>query len=476
MANLVWFRSDLRTRDNTALAESCVQRSSTVLGVFLVAPGQWQEHDWATVKVDLLLRTLADLSAALAEKNIPLLIRECPWFKDAPSVLLEVARSHGCRSLHFNREYEVNERRRDDQVCRVLAAEGVEVFAHDDQTAMTPGSVLTQQDRAYTVFTPFKKAWIARMVRQGEPTIRKAPTRRESMPCQPDPAPTTARGFDGLTRPDLWPGGETRALERLGAFTSRRIGSYKQDRDYPGLNGTSVLSPYLAIGAISARQCLRAALDANEGRFDTGDSGCVHWISELVWREFYRHLIVAFPRLCMGRAFKPETERIRWRDDPAGFEAWCAGRTGVPIVDAAIRQLLQTGWMHNRLRMVAAMYLTKDLFIDWRLGERFFMRHLVDGDLAQNNGGWQWSASTGTDAAPYFRIFNPANQSRTYDPEGSFIRRFVPELASLDRVTIHEPWNAPELIKASLDYPRTPVADHASARARVMEAFRAVAT
>lgn len=474
MANLVWFRSDLRTRDNTALAEACVDHSEAVLGIFLLAPDQWREHDWAPVKVDLILRTLAELSKGLAALNIPLMVRECGRFKHAPGVLLDVARSHGCRALHFNREYEVNEQRRDEQVREVLVAGGLEVHAHDDQTAIPPGAVVTQQGRPYTVFTPFKKAWIARMADRGGPVIRDVPVPRPAMPREPDPVASEVRGFDGLKRPDLWPGGESHALKRLDDFVSGRIAAYKQHRDIPGLNGTSTLSPYLAIGAVSPRQCLRAALEANAGGFDRGNPGCVHWIGEIVWREFYKHLIVAFPRLCMGRAFKPQTERIRWRDDPEGFGAWRLGRTGVPIVDAAVRQLLQTGWMHNRLRMVSAMYLTKDLFIDWREGERFFMRHLVDGDLASNNGGWQWSASTGTDAAPYFRIFNPVSQSRTHDPDGTFIRRFVPELASLDRDVIHEPWTIPALSRASLDYPARPVADHAAARARVMEAFRAI--
>jgi deoxyribodipyrimidine photo-lyase len=250
-----------------------------------------------------------------------------------------------------------------------------------------------------------------------------------------------------------------------------RLLAYKDQRDFPAINGTSTLSPYLAVGAISPRQCLAAAVECNAGRTHDGQPGCDTWISELVWREFYKHILVGFPRVNKHRAFREETEELPWNDDDDQFQAWCDGRTGFPIVDAAMRQLRQTGWMHNRLRMVVAMFLTKDLFIDWRRGEQFFMQHLVDGDLAANNGGWQWSASTGTDAAPYFRIFNPISQSRKFDPHGAFIRRFLPEIAHLDDDAIHEPYgdDAP-LLTTKLAYPR-PMIDRELSRERVLKAF-----
>ena len=249
------------------------------------------------------------------------------------------------------------------------------------------------------------------------------------------------------------------------------IDAYGNARDFPALNGTSALSPYLACGAISPRQCLAAATAADGQRLQAGRAGPTAWITELIWREFYRHVLVGFPRVCRNRAFKVQTDRIRWRRDEDDFGSWCAGRTGVPIVDAAMRQLLETGWMHNRLRMVVAMYLTKDLFIDWRQGERFFMTHLVDGDFASNNGGWQWAASTGTDAAPYFRIFNPISQSRRFDPDGTFIHRYCPELADLGGRAIHDPAALPPPARGAIDYP-DPIVDHTRARARVMAAFR----
>ena len=242
-------------------------------------------------------------------------------------------------------------------------------------------------------------------------------------------------------------------------------------RDFPDSNATSRLSPYLAIGVISARRCLAEAREANRGRLDGGRAGPATWIGELVWREFYRHVLVGFPRVSMNRAFKPTTERLPWRYDETLFRAWCEGRTGFPIIDAGMRQLAGTGWMHNRLRMIVAMFLSKDLFIDWRWGERHFMRHLVDGDLASNNGGWQWSASTGTDAAPYFRLLNPWLQSRRFDPDGEFIRRWVPELCGVSPRVLHNPAMLARARQSGLAYD-PPVCDHAAAGRNVIQAFK----
>ncbi|MEO1513280.1 MAG: FAD-binding domain-containing protein, partial [Planctomycetota bacterium] len=230
--------------------------------------------------------------------------------------------------------------------------------------------------------------------------------------------------------------------------------------------------PYLAHGVISPRQCVEAALGVNQGRIDSGDPGVIGWIEELIWREFYQHVIAAFPRVCKGRAFRTDMDRVEWSHDQGLFDAWREGRTGYPIVDAAMRQLAQTGWMHNRLRMIVAMFLTKDLMIDWRWGERHFMNRLVDGDFASNNGGWQWSASTGTDAQPYFRIFNPTTQGEKFDRDGEFIRRFVPELSELPGKAIHDPSSAG--LFGELDYP-DPIVDHRAARETTLARFKALA-
>jgi deoxyribodipyrimidine photo-lyase len=282
--------------------------------------------------------------------------------------------------------------------------------------------------------------------------------------------------------PSLWPGGEAWARRQLRAFVKDAIGAYKTDRDYPGRAGTSAASVPLAVGALSTRQCLHAALEAgglaagglNPKAFDRMPEGPRHWLSEVVWREFFTHVLVGWPRVCMNRAFQVHTDRLAWPTDRGAFEAWREGRTGIPIVDAGMRQLAATGWMHNRVRMVTAMFLTKNLFIDWRWGERHFMRSLVDGYFASNNGGWQWSASTGTDAAPYFRIFNPVSQSEKFDPEGAYIRRWVPELGGVAGEAVHAPHDRlPPLARARLAYPE-PIVDLSASRDAAIRAFQAL--
>ena len=295
-----------------------------------------------------------------------------------------------------------------------------------------------------------------------------APGRLSGLSGLPPHPAGIGNAASGLRR--LWPAGEAAAQRRLAEFADTALGRYDSQRDFPALPGTSQLSPYLATGVLSPRQCLHAALAANGGEFASGNTGAVSWINELLWREFYKHVLVGYPRVSMGRAFRAETEALAWRDAPADLEAWQQGRTGIPIVDAAMRQLLATGWMHNRLRMIVAMFLTKNLLIDWRAGERWFMQHLIDGDLAANNGGWQWSASTGTDAVPYFRLFNPLSQSKRFDPDGRFIRQWVPELAGLDARDIHHPaaLGGPFGVPG---YP-APIVDLPRSRERALAAFR----
>ena len=489
---VMWFRNDLRVSDNRALHQACrdAGRAGSVVGVFLLADEQWRLHDMAGVKADLILRTLAALRQDLETVGVPLVVIPAPRFNDAPEAIAGLAGRLGAEGVYYNREYEVNERRRDAAVEKALATSGVPVHAFDDQVLLAPGSVRTGEGKYFTVFTPFKRAYFRALEEQG---LLEGPARVLGRPPTVTPPetrllaklggrtiPTALQGLEPHVAPDLWPPGEAEAVRRLDRFVDRSIAEYKNRRDFPGEDGTSTLSPYLSIGCISPRRCLAAALDANGGKLEQSAAryaGATHWISELIWREFYRHLIVGFPRVCMGKPFKPATSRIAWSDRRDHFDAWREGRTGVPIVDAGMRQLLRTGWMHNRVRMIAAMYLTKDLFIDWRWGERHFMRHLVDGDLAQNNSGWQWSASTGTDAAPYFRIFNPVTQSRRFDPDGAYIRRFVLELASLgggEHGVIHDPGELPPLARARLDYPE-PLVDRAASRERVLTAFQRLA-
>lgn len=475
MRALVWFRGDLRVADNPALIEATEQATEGVIALFLLAPTQWKEHDWGNKRVSIVLRHLAPLKEQLEALKIPLLVRLAPHFDDATEALLEVMEAHECQALFANKEYELNERRRDQKVEQALEEKELKAHWFDDQLLLPPGSVLTQEETPYKVFTPFKKEWIKELDRRGGPPSPLSASAQSEMPCQSDDLPDELEGYDlSDCREDLWPAGEEHAHERLEQFATYNASRYQDRRDTPSVRGTSMLSPYLTVGALSAKQCLNAIVEQADTPWPDlalQDTEEATWISELIWREFYRHLIVAFPRLCMYRPFRLETEDLPWRDSDADFEAWCEGRTGYPIIDAAIKQLLQTGWMHNRLRMIVAMFLTKHLLIDWRKGEKFFMEHLVDGDLASNNGGWQWAASTGTDAAPYFRVFNPWSQSERYDPEGKFIKRFLPELEDVKAKALHDP---KKLAKVRPDAYPAPICEHSSARKRAIETFKAL--
>lgn len=473
MRPLVWFRADLRTRDNTALHEACAAATRGVLAVFTICPVQWRMHDWGDPRASLVQRSLAALSKDLLDRNIALKLITRDRFRGVEEDLLKLAREHQCTALYYNSEYEVNEQDRDHRVNAAFNDAKLPVHAFHDQTVVPPDALRTGEDKPYTVYSPYKRRWYEYYNAGKAPTARGLPKKQPEFVTTPDPIPERIGDFDPHAgHAGLWKAGQAHALSRLQAFIQHKIEAYKEERDFPAIDGTSVLSPYLAVGAISPRQCIEAAVEANRGRLDTGSKGPVHWMSEVIWREFYRQILVAFPRVCKHQPFNPRYD-IPWRSDArarADFDAWKTGNTGYPIIDAAMRQLITTGWMHNRVRMAVAMFLTKDLLIDWRWGERYFMQRLVDADLANNNGGWQWSAATGTDAAPYFRIFNPITQSRKFDPDGRYIRRFIPELASLDDQIIHEPWRHASLFDA-IDYPK-PIVDHSFARERALAAFK----
>jgi len=447
------------------------------VAVFTICPEQWlREHDWSDAKVDLILRTLEDLKSELGKLNIPLKIIETPRFDGVAGELLRLARETRCTALFFNREYEVNESRRDEAVMRAFIDAGLEAHAYTDQVVFAPGEVLSGSNDWYTVFTPFKKRWRAQYKNGDAPETLPRCKKQPGIDVRADAIPGDVEGFDrgaASVRPDLWGAGEKHARDRLRDFIKRRGSEYDEQRNYPAVDGTSMMSPYLTMGIISPRQCIEEGLKANGGKLDTGDAGLVAWMDEIIWREFYKHVLVAFPRVCMHRPFRKDMDTVGWSYDEDAFRRWQEGTTGYPIIDAAMRQLAQTGWMHNRLRMAVAMFLTKDLMIDWRWGERHFMRLLIDGDLASNNGGWQWSSSTGTDSQPYFRIFNPTTQGQRFDKDGVFIRRYVPELAEVEGKAIHEPHGAG--LFDQLEYPE-PMVDHKKARERALKAFKAASS
>ncbi|MBF8746632.1 deoxyribodipyrimidine photo-lyase [Pseudomonas putida] len=465
---LIWLRSDLRITDNTALSAAC-ERGPTI-ALWLISPGQWHAHDDAPCKVDFWLRNLREMRQALDALNIPLLIRKIDTWDEAAATLLAVCRQHRIEAVHWNDEYGVNERRRDDAVRTQLAGAGIQPHSYLDQLLLAPGTILTRSGGYFQVFGQFKRACLEHLHRS-LPALAGKVRRQAPLDIGSDPIPWQVDGFDkpADSLRELWPAGEQEAQARLTRFLDEVVEDYQRLRDLPAKPGTSQLSAYLAAGVISPRQCLHAALSSNRGEFDSGSEGVQTWVNELLWREFYKHILVGYPQVAQHRAFRPHTEALPWRDAPEDLKAWQEGRTGFPIIDAAMQQLLHTGWMHNRLRMLVAMFLSKNLLIDWRLGERHFMRHLIDGDLAANNGGWQWSASTGTDSVPYFRIFNPQSQSERFDPEGNFIRHWLPQLNSLDSKKIHAPLMLADNLANTY---HEPIVDLASSRRRALAAFK----
>ncbi|WP_438766007.1 cryptochrome/photolyase family protein [Kushneria sp. TE3] len=464
---LVWFRTDLRCEDNTALYHAA--QRGPVIGVACWTPQQWRQHGHGDNKLDFWHRGVRALSERLGRLNIALKIIEAESFDTLPDRLLELADTLNCDALHFNDEYGLNERRRDQHVSGLFRDHEREVHRYTDQVAFTPGELKTGDGNYYSVFTPFYKSWLKNI---GADQLQQfdAPERQTVLDGIDCDALPELSADNAVISADDWPAGEEAAQDRLARFLQKRAHHYEQGRDYPAMTATSGLSAWLALGMISWRQCINAAAARNGGHLGDGDSNLQSWISEIVWREFYQHVLVGFPRVNCHQPFQEHTRAMKWRDSDDEFQRWCEGRTGYPLVDAAMRQLITTGWMHNRLRMVTAMFLSKHLLIDWRRGEVFFLKHLVDGELGANNGGWQWAASTGTDASPYFRIFNPTTQSRRFDPEGTFIAEFVPELAGVAAKKRHAPDAA---TCQQSDYP-APMVDHRAARERALEAFKAL--
>lgn len=468
--HLVWFRHDLRITDHSALHAACHNADAKVIALYIATPGQWQAHGMAPRQATFLLHNLQALQQSLADKGIPLFYQQCDDFHQSVDAVDALCKKQHVSHLFYHYQYEINERERDRALEARLHGRVV-CQGFDDSVLLAPGSLVTGKQEMYKVFTPFRKAFIQRLLEM-EVTCFPAPKKRTNADRGKREALTPFDYPQQAVDATLFPAGEPAALARLRRFCQSNVADYDQQRDFPAQQGTSQLSPYLVLGVISPRQCLNRLCTEHPTLLDQSDGGAFTWLNELVWREFYRHLLVAWPRLCKHRPFVDWTQQVQWRQDEKALAAWQQGQTGFPIVDAAMRQLNGTGWMHNRLRMICASFLVKDLLIDWRAGERYFISQLLDGDVAANNGGWQWAASTGTDAAPYFRIFNPTTQGERFDPQGTFIRHWVPELAEVPDRDIHQPHRWAEREGRRLDYP-TPIVDHKRARQMTLEAFEA---
>jgi deoxyribodipyrimidine photo-lyase len=482
-AALVWFRRDLRAQDNAALYAAC-RSARQVWCVFVFDTEILASLPRRDRRVHFIRDSLVDLDGQLRAlgqshgvADVGLIV-----LHGAPTTVLPaLARQLGVQTVFASHDDEPQSLARDAQVLGHLAEQGVLLQTMKDHVVFERQEVLSATGSAYSVFTPYKNAWLRKV---DEFYLRAWPVARHAGALAPWPAALGAQGVPpleqiGFAPSDLhehrMPTGSAGAAELLQDFLTR-IDRYAQGRDFPAIKGPSYLSMHLRFGTVSVRRLAREAWQ----RVQAGSRGAEVWLSELIWRDFYHQILHHHPHV-VGHAFRREYEAIHWdqgQHADALFAAWCEGRTGYPLVDAAMQQLLQTGYMHNRLRMVSASFLVKDLGLDWRRGEAWFALHLNDFDLAANNGGWQWAASTGCDAQPYFRIFNPVTQSERFDPQGKFIRRYLPQLAALSDKAVHAPWLAKplELVAAGVqlgrDYPE-PVVDHAVAREATLARFGA---
>lgn len=463
MNHLFWFRRDLRLFNNNALYQAIENGCENA--VFFVTEQQWESHDVAAIQVDLIKRRVDFLGQLLADNGIKLHVIDACDYTRCIDKLSDFCVQHSVSQIYANKEYEVNEVARDRALIQKADQQNIRVNLFDGDVISPPGTVLNQSGEMYKVFTPFKNAWL----KQYQDThfyFQTPPTMFSAVSWQSSPLLHST----GLS--DKWPVDDESLSQVCSRFITDQLVSYKDCRDIPSIKGTSGLSPYLALGIVSVHQLLATVQQQYIDVLTSSKSTLFTWVNELIWREFYRHLLVAYPKLSKYKNFNEKYNTVVWRKDNTDFTAWCEGKTGYPLVDAAMRQLLQTGWMHNRLRMVVASFLTKHLLIDWREGERFFMQHLIDGDLASNNGGWQWAASTGCDAQPYFRIFNPITQSERFDPDGHFIRKYIPELDKVPNKQIHFPHDylAKQGVKNNRYWPA--IVDHKAARERALDAFK----
>lgn len=438
-----WFKRDLRIRDNTGLsraAQLAREKGVGVIGVWILSPRDWEAHLVSPAKCDFEIRTVGVLGRELAELDVPLFV-ECVGERgDVERRLVEVCEEWGVKNVFCNLEYEPDELRRETQLVKLCAEKGINFEPQHDDCVVPPGSLRTGGGRQYAVYTPWYRSWVAHL--HAHPHLlderplpgRNPPGFRDrfkhlfDMPVPPAPASKGLSTEEKERFARLWPAGEGAALDRLQLFLTEKIGRYQATRNFPSANSTACVSVHHAAGTLAARTSVRMARDVNSTKkLDGGIEGIRGWISEVAWRDFYRHVLVHWPyvwyvtfplppyhetliliwRASMNKPFKFEYTNIEWEYSDAHFRAWTEGKTGYPIVDAAMRCLNHTAYMHNRLRMVTASFLAKHLLLDWRCGEQYFISHLIDGDFASNNGGWGFASSTGVDPQPYFRVFNP---------------------------------------------------------------------
>ena len=478
--SLVWFRRDLRTDDHTALHHALL-RSKQVFCVFIFDTAILETLPRHDRRVAFIHGSLLDMDQQLrrlsGHEEAGLLVRHA----EPTACLQQLVTQLGVQAVFTHHDDEPYALMRDTAVKGALANLGTSFVSFKDHVVFERSEVLTQNGQPYGVFTPYKNNWMKKVTAADLAEKQVSPADGQLAPIPAAlrrPIPSLEEiGFEAVDLPALHihPGASGAQL-LLKDFVNR-ISHYQQTRDFPSVKGPSYLSVHLRFGTVSTRRLARLAYPLAV----EGDAGAQTWLGELIWRDFYHQILHHHPRV-VEQSFKPAYDAIVWETGKEAkqlFAAWCEGRTGYPLVDAAMAQINQTGYMHNRLRMVVASFLVKDLGINWRWGEQYFAQHLIDFDLAANNGGWQWASSSGCDAQPYFRIFNPISQSEKFDPQGKFIRRYLPQLAALPNDAIHAPWLAKPLVLEAANvtlgktYP-LPIVDHANARLKTLMRYSVV--
>ncbi|QCI18277.1 deoxyribodipyrimidine photo-lyase [Buchnera aphidicola (Aphis nasturtii)] len=448
--NLIWFRNDLRIHDNKALYNACLSDTDEVIGLFIFTPKQWDQHFVSIKKISFLYQNLIYLQKELLELNINLYHHESTNFLHSTEYLSYFCEVNKVNRVFYNYQYELNEKNRDFLVTQTLSKQGIFVQGFHDNILIKPNTIKNKNNQPYKKFYFFKKQIIDCLSKK-IPVCLPIPKKRIYNQYNVIPIHFSKNNNINFNT-NLFPIGEKEAIKRLKHFCNNKLEHYFFKRNFPYLNNTSMLSPYLSLGVISIRFCLKICLAKYKNTpLDTILNSS--WINEIIWREFYYHLLINFPILSKSQSLLKWEKKINWENNINYFNAWKNGETGFPIIDAAMKQLNTTGWMHNRLRMITSSFLVKNLLIDWRKGEKYFMSNLIDGDYALNNGGWQWSASIGSDSTNYIRIFNPSRQSIIFDKSGLFIKKYLPELKIIPHNYIHNPHEWIVHNNYKIDYP-----------------------
>ncbi|KAF9428950.1 hypothetical protein BGZ94_000345 [Podila epigama] len=483
---LMWFRNDLRLQDNKALHEASVRAKAAgthLIGLFIISKAEWVASNEAPVKIDFWLRNLAKLKKALDDLSIPLIVKETGASSDIPNIIGSIVKEHSISHIHWNADYTAKGLKRDELVKSSLTSiPQTYVVITDDKCVIPPREIMTKINTPFQNFELFMTSWFVKVEAKRQyldlvpgPGANADGAKTEfATYFQADVPSSYPHNLDLEEVERLYPAGEDTAQKRLDSFIKETVSKYHTVSYLVGHEGSNSLTPFIANGILSHRQCVSMARSVNSNKVMVGNEGVKQWVTEFILREFYTHIMLLFPRIAEEKAYIAATEDIRWSSDERKFSLWCQGKTGYPIVDAGMRQLNSVGFMNARARKIVQCFLVKDLMMSWQKGEKYFLSKLIDGDVAFNNGSWQWCAATGIDCQPYFTSNSPLTQSQRRDPHGEYIRHWVPELESLSDTQVHDPFRLmPAKDFTKLGYPR-PMVDHMDAKKKYVEEYKRV--